>query len=67
MDQVHAFLSAYSPKSICLSCLGLVTGRADADVRATVDALVSSREAATAMGYCLNCARRGLVVSLRAA
>ena len=67
MEEIHAFLSAYNPKSICLPCLAVVTGRSDADVTKTVNKLVSSRHAMTNMGECLNCASRGIVVRVRGA
>ena len=65
MDEIHAFLSAFKPRSICLGCLAAVTGRADTDVTTAVDTLVSTHQAGT--GVCLNCAGCGLVVRLRAA
>lgn len=67
MDQIHAFLSAYSPKPICLGCLAVVTSRSGPDVIQAVDALVEDQQAVTRMGECLNCSRKGLVVRLRAA
>jgi hypothetical protein len=64
--QVDAFLSAYSPKFICINCLASVTSRQEADVRATVHMLVAERRAETRVGECLNCNVKAFVVRHRA-
>jgi len=60
--QIDAFLAAYRPKFICLVCLAVVTGRDEADVRATVNALLAERRAQTAVAECLNCNATAFVV-----
>ena len=63
--QIDAFLAAYRPKFICLACLGAVTGRDEADVRATVNALLAERRAETEVAECLNCNAKAFVVRRR--
>jgi hypothetical protein len=63
--QIDAFLAAYRPKFICLACLGAVTGRDEADVRATVNALLAERRAETEAAECLNCNAKAFVVRRR--
>lgn len=62
---IDAFLAAYGPKFICLACLGAVTGRDEADVRATVNALLAERRAETEVAECLNCNAKAFVVRRR--
>jgi hypothetical protein len=60
--EIEAFLSAYTPKFICLACLGAVTGRDETDVRSTVHTLLAERRAETRVGECLNCNTTAFVV-----
>jgi hypothetical protein len=61
-SEIDAFLAAYKPKFICLSCLSLVTGRAAEDVRIAVDALLVTRRAESQVAECLNCNATASVV-----
>ena len=65
MIEIEAFLSAYSPRFICLACLAAVTSREDDDVRVTVNALLAERRAETAVAECLNCNAKAFVVRRR--
>jgi hypothetical protein len=63
--EIEGFLSAYTPRFICLTCLGAVTGRDEADVRSTVQTLLAERRAETHVGECLNCNVAAFVVRSR--
>jgi hypothetical protein len=63
--EIEAFLSAYTPKFICLNCLAAVTNREEADVRGTVQMLLAERRAETQVGECLNCNVTAFVVRHR--
>jgi len=63
--EIEAFLVAYKPKFICLACLGLVTAREPADVKAVVDALLGTRRAESHVAECLNCNATAFVVRRR--
>jgi len=63
--ELDAFLAAYKPKFICLSCLGEVTAREPADVKRAVDTLLAERRAETQVAECLNCNVTAFVVRRR--
>jgi len=60
--EIDGFLSAYSPKAICIPCLVVVTGRGEDDVRQTVTMLVAERRATTHVAECFNCNETALDV-----
>jgi hypothetical protein len=64
--EIEAFLNAYTPKFICIACLGAVTSREEADVRSTVQMLLAERRVETRVAECLNCNRTEFVVRVRA-
>jgi hypothetical protein len=53
--QIETFLTAYYPKSICLSCLATVTDRTQDEARNTVMTLLAERRAESEIAECLNC------------
>jgi len=63
--QIDAFLSAHSPRFICINCLAAVTSREEADVRATVQMLFAERRAETRVEKCPNCSVTAFVVRHR--
>jgi hypothetical protein len=63
--EIEAFLNAYKMKFICVTCLGAVTGRDEADVRSTVQMLAAERRVETEVAECLNCNQTAFVVRQR--
>jgi hypothetical protein len=63
--EIDSFLSAYSPKFICIPCLATVTMRTERDVRSVVMTLLAERRAETQDAECLNCNARAFVVRRR--
>jgi hypothetical protein len=63
--EIEAFLTSYTPKFICLDCLGAVTEREQDDVRNAITTLVAERRAETQIGECLNCNATAFVVRRR--
>jgi hypothetical protein len=53
--EIEAFLTAYSPKFICVDCLARMTQREAEDVRTIVMSLLAERRAETQIAECLNC------------
>ncbi|HEU4367826.1 MAG TPA: hypothetical protein VFV05_06285 [Methylomirabilota bacterium] len=63
--EIDAFLGAYRPKFICLSCLSQVTAREPSDVKRAVDLLLTERRAESQVAECLNCNATAFVVRCR--
>jgi hypothetical protein len=63
--QIEAFLDAYMPKFICITCLATVTSRDEADVRGSVQMLLAERRAETRVAECMNCNVAAFVVRRR--
>jgi hypothetical protein len=63
--EIDAFLVAYRPKFICLSCLSQVTAREPSDVKSAVDELLATRRAESQVAECLNCNIISFVVRRR--
>jgi hypothetical protein len=63
--EIEAFLAAYKPKFICLSCLSRMTEREASDVKRAVDALCAERRAESSVAECLNCNVTAFVVRRR--
>ena len=63
--EIDAFLDAYRPRFICLSCLVVVTARTPPDVKQAIDLLLAERRAESQVGECLNCNATAFVVRRR--
>jgi hypothetical protein len=63
--ELYAFLTAYRPKAICLSCLCTVTERAEDDVWQTITTLLTEGRVEAEIAECLNCSATTFVVRRR--
>jgi hypothetical protein len=63
--ELEAFLSAFPPRFICLSCLRQATSRKLADVQRALNRLLAERRIEARVEECLNCNSIGLALRRR--